>query len=49
MSWLAFWTLVFFVTFAAFAIISALIAIKGIDEIRALFAELAASRERREK
>jgi hypothetical protein len=49
MSWLAFWTLVFFVTFAAFAIISALIAIKGTGEIRELFAGLESQRERREK
>lgn len=49
MSWMALWTLVFFVTLATFAVISALIAIKGVDEIRELFAELAASKTRREK
>jgi hypothetical protein len=49
MSWLALWTLVFFVTLAAFAVISALIAIKGVDEIRELFSELEAQRKRRDE
>lgn len=49
MSWMALWTLVFFVTLATFAVISALIAVKGVDEIRELFAELEATRTRREK
>lgn len=49
MSWMALWTLVFFVTLATFAVISALIAIKGVDEIKELFRELDASRDRREK
>ena len=49
MSWLALWTLVFFVTLATFAVISALIAIKGVDEIRELFAELEAQRRRRDE
>ncbi len=49
MSWMALWTLVFFVTLATFAVISALIAIKGIDEIKELFRELEASKTRRDK
>ena len=48
MSLEAFWAIVFFTAFAAFAIISALIAVKGIGEIRVLFDHLekgASSRE----
>jgi hypothetical protein len=48
LSWLAWWTLVFFATLAAFAVISALIAIRGIGEIRELFSGLEA-RERRDE
>lgn len=40
MSLEAFWAIVFFAAFAAFAVISALIAVKGIGEIRALFDHL---------
>jgi hypothetical protein len=36
----AFWAIVFFAAFAAFAIISALIAVKGVGEIRVLFDHL---------
>jgi hypothetical protein len=48
MSFEAFWAIVFFTAFAAFALISALIAVKGIGEIRVLFDHLergASSRE----
>jgi len=40
MSGHAFWAVVFFSAFAAFTVISALIAVKGIAEIRALFHHL---------
>jgi hypothetical protein len=36
----AFWAIVFYAAFAAFALISALIAVKGVGEIRALFDHL---------
>ena len=36
----AFWEIVFVAAFAAFAIISALIAVRGIGEIRVLFDHL---------
>ena len=48
MSWSGFWTVVFAVTFASFAALSALIAVKGVGEIRELFDELETARARRE-
>ncbi|MGE5126999.1 MAG: hypothetical protein ACM3PV_11960 [Betaproteobacteria bacterium] len=45
MSWVSLWAVVFFGALAAFAVISALIAVMGLGEIRALFAHLAAGRE----
>lgn len=48
MSWPGFWTAVFVVTFASFSALSALIAVKGVGEIRELFDELEAERVRRE-
>ena len=44
MSWINLWAVVFFGALAAFAIISALIAVRGVGEIRELFAHLAAGR-----
>lgn len=41
MSWAPFWLLTFVVAFAAFALISLVIAIRGVAEIRELFAALA--------
>ena len=40
----AFWAFVFFFAFAAFTVVSALIAVKGVGEIRALFRHLEAGR-----
>jgi hypothetical protein len=40
----AFWAVVFFSAFAAFTVVSALIAVKGVAELRALFRHLAAGR-----
>ncbi len=48
MSWPEFWWAVFVVTFASFSGLSALIAVKGVGEIRELFGELEAARARRE-
>ena len=45
MSGHAFWAVVFFSAFAAFTVISALIAVKGIAEIRALFHHLEGERK----
>jgi len=45
MSGHAFWAVVFFSAFAAFTVISALIAVKGIAEIRALFHHLEGERD----
>jgi len=49
MNWPDFWLAVFVVTFAAFSGLSALIAVKGVGEIRELFAGLELVRARREK
>ncbi len=40
MSAQAFWAVVFYAAFAAFTLISGLIAVKGVGEIRALFEHL---------
>lgn len=45
--WQTFWIVLFFVTFAAFCIVSALIAWKGIDDLRQLFDRLRRAREQR--
>ncbi len=44
MTWNALWAAVFFGSLAAFAVISALIAVKGVGEIRELFVHLTAER-----
>jgi hypothetical protein len=44
MSWNNLWAVVFFSALAGFAVISALIAVMGVGEIRELFAHLAAGR-----
>jgi uncharacterized membrane protein len=49
MTWAAFWLAVFVVSFASFSGLSALIALKGVGEIRELFHELEIARARREK
>jgi hypothetical protein len=49
MTWAEFWLAVFVVTFASFSGLSALIAGKGVAEIRELFDELEIARARREK
>lgn len=48
MSWLALWTVVFFVALGSFALVSALVAVRGWGEVRELFEDLEkASRETR--
>jgi hypothetical protein len=37
MSWWLLWTVVFFAAFGAFIVISALVAVRGLAEVRALF------------
>jgi uncharacterized membrane protein len=49
LNWPDFWLAVFVVTFASFSGLSALIAVKGVGEIRELFDELEIARARREK
>ncbi len=44
MSAYAFWAFVFFFAFAAFTVVSAVIAVKGVGEIRVLFRHLEAER-----
>jgi len=44
-SWINLWAVVFFGALAAFGVISALIAVKGVGEIRELFAHLLAGRK----
>jgi hypothetical protein len=44
-SWNSLWFVVFFGALAGFAILSALIAVKGVGEIRELFAHLLAGRK----
>jgi hypothetical protein len=46
-SWTHVWTIAFFFAFAAFALISALIAVRGVAEIRDLFSGLEQERRRR--
>jgi hypothetical protein len=41
MSWLTLWAIVFYVSVASFALVSALVAIFGYREVRELFASLA--------
>jgi hypothetical protein len=43
--WKIFWVILFYLTFASFCIISALIAWKGIEDLRQLFSRLKGSRE----
>jgi hypothetical protein len=47
MSWAHFWLAVFVVAFGAFGLISLVIAVRGVAEIRELFAALEAERRRR--
>ena len=47
MSWSGFWLLTFVAAFAAFALISLLIAVRGVGEIRELFRALEEERRRR--
>lgn len=46
MTWTIAWTIAFFFAFAAFALISALIAVRGVAEIRELFSALEQERRR---
>ena len=48
MSWSAFWLASFVVAFLAFSLISLLIAVRGVAEIRELFAALEDERRRRD-
>lgn len=43
--WKIFWIVLFYLTFAGFCIVSALIAWKGIDDLRQLFSRLKHHRE----
>lgn len=47
MSWQAFWAMVFFASLAGFVIVSALIAVHGVAEIRELLDTLKSGRDRR--
>lgn len=47
MSWQAFWAVVFFASLAGFVIVSALIAVHGVAEIRELLDTLKSGRDRR--
>ena len=47
MSWAGFWLVSFVVAFAAFSLVSLLIAVRGVAEIRELFAALEEERRRR--
>jgi hypothetical protein len=47
MSWSAFWLASFVVAFLAFSLISLLIAVRGVAEIRELFAALEEERRRK--
>jgi len=49
MTWLALWTIVFFVALAAFVYVSALVAVCGWAEVRVLFQELEAAEAARER
>lgn len=46
MSWGALWLAVFVAAFAAFGLISLVIAVRGVAEIRRLFADLEAAKRR---
>jgi hypothetical protein len=46
-SWSTVWTIAFFFAFTAFALISALIAVRGVAEIRDLFSGLEQERRRK--
>jgi len=48
MTWPVFWAVAFFFAFLAFSLISLLIAIRGVAEIRELFAALEEERRRKE-
>ncbi|HEX9186842.1 MAG TPA: hypothetical protein VGB87_07215 [Vicinamibacteria bacterium] len=48
MTWSAFWLASFVVAFLAFSLISLLVAVRGVAEIRELFAALEDERRRRE-
>ncbi len=47
MSWQAFWTVVFFASLAGFVIVSALIAVHGVSEIRELLDTLRQGSDKR--
>jgi hypothetical protein len=47
MSWALFWLAAFVVAFGAFTLISLVIAIRGVDEIRELFSALEEERRRK--
>jgi hypothetical protein len=47
MSWALFWLVAFVVAFGAFSLISLLIAIRGVAEIRELFAALEEEKRRK--
>jgi hypothetical protein len=47
MSWIHFWLLAFAVAFGGFTLISLVIAVRGVSEIRELFAALEEDRRRR--
>jgi hypothetical protein len=47
MSWAVFWLATFVVAFVAFTLISLVIAVRGVAEIRELFAALEEERRRR--
>jgi hypothetical protein len=47
MSWALFWLIAFGVAFAAFSLISLVIAVRGVAEIRELFAALEEERRRK--
>ena len=49
MSWPSFWLLTFVGAFAAFGLISLVIAVRGVGEIRELFAALEEERRRRSR
>ena len=47
MSWALFWLATFIVAFGAFSLISLVIAVRGVAEIRELFSALEAERRRK--
>lgn len=48
-SWLNFWTVSLLVAGAAFAVITVIVAIKGVEDLRAMFKGLARQRDDRNK